>query len=180
MNSKAITQFQPTITGLDINLTRKQPCELQGHNCCTRSFSRFGITTEQYPNHKYACHLCACNVTGRSIFQLGMAEQYVQNVKPHIRDLKDKVHFHITPHHKNKNVTGQLKQTIGDLSIVITEFQNQNYGLIINGIPYQPNLRKNFLSYKKVCDFTVRVINNIYSDKILNYIHHGTQFIMPQ
>lgn len=173
-----LVQFQPTITGLDINLSRKQTCDLKG--CNNKSFTRFILTSQQgnIPS-KYVCLQCSSSITGYNFFQLGLAEQYVLNVKPHFKQLKNQVNYYPISNHKNKDVTGKLTQDIGDLRILITEFQNNNYGLIINGKPYKQNLLKSFPSYKKVYDFTVRVINNIYSDRILESIRYGTGISMP-
>jgi len=93
--------------------------------------------------------------------------------------LKNRWNYKTVNNHVNKNVTGQLIQSIGDERIFITEFKGENYGLIINKKPYQPNRYKWFFSYKKVYALTVKVINNHYEEKLLNFINYGTPFVMP-
>ncbi len=179
MNLQTFSQFQPvTITGLNLNMTRKQPCDLKG--CTTKSFSRFEMTPQHYHiNSRYVCCHCASILSGYNCFNLGHVEQYIKCVKSHFKSLKNRWDYKTVNNHVNKNVIGKLDKTIGDQRVIVTKFNDGNYGLIIDGNPQQPNRYKGFLSYKKVYDHTVKVINNRYEQKLLNFINYGTPFVMP-
>lgn len=174
-----LLRFQPLrVTDIDINITRKQYCDVD--DCKGKYFARFCVTP--YNGHiktAYCCPHCTSKLTQFSLYQLSYAEQYIQRVKPHFRMLKDKSCIKTISNHKNQDTTGQINYKIGDNKIIITEFKNYYYGLIINGRIYNKNLLKYFDSYKTVYERNVEIINNIYIIRIYNFLNHGTQFIMP-
>jgi len=178
-NLISLLQFQPLkVTNIDLNLTRKQYCDLDDCDC--KYFSRFCVTPQNYQTKSvYACPHCTSKLTQFSLYQLSYAEQYIQRVKPYFKILKDKSCIKAISSHNKQDVTGQINYKIGDNKIIITEFKNYYYGLIINGRIYKKNLLKYFDSYKSVYEITVEIINNIYITRIYDFLNHGTQFIMP-
>lgn len=166
-----------TISAIDFNIRKKQPCCIGG--CSNNSFSRFVFKGNLYQNPKYVCLQCASVITDFSLCQLSIAEQYVMLVKDHFNNIKNKITYRHIINHSNKNVTGNIRYSIGNISILITEFNNKNYGLIIDGKPYQRNLYNHFANFKQVYDFTVNVINNKYSNMITEYLYGGNSFVMP-
>ena len=178
-NISSMLQFHPLIvTDIDINTTRKQYCDID--DCDGKYFARFCVTPQSYRiKPAYSCPHCTSKLTQFSLYQLSYAEQYVQRVKPHFKMLRDKSCINTISNHKNNDITGQLNYKIGDIKIIITEFRNYNYGLIINGRVYKKGLLKYINNYKSVYELTVKAINNIYITRIYNFLTHGTQFIMP-
>ena len=180
MSVQTITESHTTITGLDLNMNRKQPCEIQECLCCTKSHSRFVVSSQQYAmEYKYACPICTSCNTDYSMSKLGRGEEYVYRVTPYFKAIKDKMYSNSAPNRNVLNTSGEYRQDIGDISILITRFHHAYYELTIDKGLHTEYFHRNFSNFRSLYTSTVLEVNKIYQDRILKSIYSDTPFFMP-
>lgn len=155
----------------------KKPCELT--NCQTQSRSLFELVSSENNIKLSVCGNCASRLTGIDISKYAVVDNYIDRVKPQFKLIKNLSGLQLVNDHSRPDYLSKFSLVIGDQRIFISVFKNKRCMLIINDKPIQPNLSKSFKNQTAVTEFAVEYVNNQYRTKLLNFIIHDQNFVMP-